>query len=442
MKIKDILVDFKVELLVNVKGRIIAKRTHGSLDFIDIRDLEGKIQIIAKKETSLNQRNLNLGDIVEVTGTTAFSRTGERSIISEELKVIAPCQEVLPFKTGVKDKTDRIIYRHEDFILNPGLMHFFGKSSSLTFAIRRKLFENGYLEFDTGTLQDRFDAGFAKPFETRMNANSKEYFLRLTSEIRLKQLITSGFEKVFELGKSFRNEGTSPINNPEFTLLEVYEAFATCNNLASLTENILSSSIEEVFGKTEFAVDNSIIDFKKPWRRVSVEQLGKAKFGNKFCLNMEKDELLDLIQRHWSGSKEAFNPQLTLGQIWWDCIEKILSIDQTQPVFLTHVPAAISPLAKESSEVKGASERILLVINGIPIADFYTDENRIEVLQPKLKAQSKITGKSINPAFLHALRCGIPPTAGAGIGIERLLLCLRDPAVSKHIKEVILFPNT
>lgn len=173
----------------------------------------------------------------------------------------------------------------EDFILNPELIQFFGQSSRIIFAIRCKLFEKGYLEFDTGTLQSKFDAGFAKPFITHMNANNKEYFLRLTSEIRLKQLITAGYEKVFELGKSFRNEGINAINNPEFTLLELYVAFATCEDLALLIEDIFSRSIEEVFGKTDFSMGTNTIDFKRPWQKISVEQLGRTKLGKKFHLD-------------------------------------------------------------------------------------------------------------------------------------------------------------
>lgn len=439
MNIKNIITNFKPGTGVTIRGRIIAKRSHGSFDFIDIRDQEEKIQVIAKNNEK--QQKTGLGDLVEIYGNTDFSRSGEKSIILENLKIIAPCQETIPFKSGLSGKADRILYRHEDFILNSELMRFFGQSSRLIFAIRRKLFENGYLEFDTRILQSRFDAGFAKPFETLMHANNKKYFLHLTSEMRLKQLIAAGFDKVFELSKSFRNEGKSAINNPEFALLEIYESFATCDDLALLMEKIISDSIEEAFGKTVFNVDNETIDYKRPWRKISVERLGKEKLGEKFRLDIGKEELLDIIGKKWNGSEEAFSPQLTLGQLLWDCIEKILVIDEKQPVFLTHIPAAISPLAKESSEISGASERILLVINGIPIADFYTDENRVEILQLKLEEQSKLTGKSINPAFLHALKCGLPSTAGMGMGIERLLLCLRHSSIPKHINEVILFPD-
>lgn len=441
MNIKDVIAGFKSGSKTTVRGRVIAKRSHGSFNFVDVRDSEEKIQVIIEKDTNRDRQNINLGDIIEVSGTTSFSRTDEKSIVSEELKIVVSCKEILPFKTGLTHRANHMRYRHEDLILNPELMRFFGQSSRLIFAIRCKLFEKGYLEFDTGTLQSKFDAGFAKPFITHMNANNKEYFLRLTSEIRLKQLITAGHEKVFELGKSFRNEGINAINNPEFTLLELYAAFAICENLALLIEDIFSKSIEEVFGKTNFLMDNDIIDFKRPWQRISVEQLGKIKLGNKFRLDMGKEELLDIVRKYWNGSKDAFDSQLTLGQLLWDCIEKILVVDQKQPTFLTHIPSAISPLAKESVNVSGASERMLLVVNGIAVADFYTDENRIEILQPKLEAQSKFTNKSINPAFLHALRCGMPPTAGAGIGIDRLLLCLCPPTLSKYISKVILFPN-
>jgi len=265
MKIKNVLINFKPELPVVVKGRIIAKRFHRVLAFIDIRELDEKIQIIVGKKKQ-NQWNLNLGDIVEVKGITAFSKTKEKSIISKRLKVVVPCREVLPIKTGLVPKGGRITFRHEDFILNPELIRFFANSSNFIFAIRRKLFKNDYFEFDTGTLQPRFDAGFAKPFQTHMNTNGKNYFLRLTSEIRLKQLITSGFEKVFELGKSFRNEGTSPINNPEFTLLEIYAAFETCENLALVMEKILKSSIKKAFGEKIFSLSDGIINFEKPWR--------------------------------------------------------------------------------------------------------------------------------------------------------------------------------
>jgi lysyl-tRNA synthetase class 2 len=274
-----------------------------------------------------------------------------------------------------------------------------------------------------------------------MNANGKKYYLRLTSEIRLKQLIAAGFEKVFEIGKSFRNEGSNGINNPEFSLLELYSAYQNCEDIAVLVEKILSQSIQEVFKKKRFDLDNGTVDFSQPWPRISLEDIGIARFGNDFSLSIGKDDLLALVRNHWDGSKDAFNERLSFSQIFWDLIEKVLAPNICRPTFVTSIPSVISPLSKESAGIKGASDRMLLVINGIPIADFYTDENWFDIIKPKLEAQTETTGKSVNPVFLHALGCGLPPTAGCGMGIDRLLLCLRPVTMPKHISEVILFPN-
>jgi lysyl-tRNA synthetase class 2 len=413
-----------------VQGRIIATRRFGQVTFCRLGDASGSVQLVIEGDCP---PLVSVGNLVRAEGVYQSTRTGENSLLVWSLTLLGECSETLHFKMGLRSTPQRPPERHLDLLLNPSIREFIHRCSRCKSGLRQELLNRGFDEWDTSTLQPSFDAGFARPFTTELHTYKQTCSLRLTSEIRLKQLLVAGFEKVFELGKSFRNGGIDKLHCPEHTLLECYQAYATSADLVALTEELLFAVATQVFpGPTRLGT----LLPPPPWPRVTVlEAAGKVFTATPFRLDWTKEELLAFLAVEGRGC--VFTPQLSLGQLYWDCIQKLILPHLPGPVFISGFPTSMSLFAKWDNDV---ADKTALVIDGSRIADISTDENDYDQVKERLDEQALLTKRTPNPEFLHALRCGIPPLAGMAIGLERFLICMADASIPMDVREAILFP--
>ncbi|MBD3208362.1 MAG: hypothetical protein GF370_02835 [Candidatus Nealsonbacteria bacterium] len=440
-RIGEVKKDFKVRTDFILAGRVIAKRSFSKILFLDLKDQSGIIQIIFERSESglkiLNEgQEIALGDIILVKGETYLTKRNEQSLLIKDFLILNKNRD--PYFFGFKRAKRSNLYedKYKELAVDQEKFRYYINCSSLKFGIRKALFDRGFLEFDTGILQSRLEGGFAHPFKTYCRSLDRNLYLRMTGEIKLKQLLASGYEKIFEMGKIFRNEGFSFKSSPEFTLLDCYWALSNYHKMMELFESIIKETVSDTFGKIEFRTSNGIINLAQCWRRVSFEKIAKEILGEDLSFLEDENKIrYTLLQKGVKNFTSETKEQMVRKLIGKIVIPKIIT-----PTYITDVPAIALPLAKVSPENKKLSEGAFLVIDGLFVGDTYNDENDPGVMKEKLISQTKNTGKPLNDHFLDLLEFGIPPSAGFGLGINQLLLLFRGNIQSDIRKTSICSP--
>ena len=420
-----------------VAGRLAARRGQGKMAFLDLVDRSGRLQLQARQDVlgeQLHERLLtqvDLGDIIGVDGSALRTKRGEISLKIERFTVLAKSLRPPPEKHhGLQDVETRYRRRELDLMGNEAARALFITRARIITAIRRALDEAGFVEVETPILQPLYGGGHARPFTTHHNALDRDLYLRIATELYLKRCIVGGLERVYEIGKDFRNEGLSTKHNPEFTVLEFYEAYADYNDVADRLEALVTSAVAQVGSRGE-------IDFTPPWRRITLRDAILAASGVDFRAHAQRDELAAAI-----GDRLP-----TQGRTWPQLVDDLLStfVEPTlqQPTFLMDYPVEMSPLAKAHRSERGLVERWEAFCGGAEIANAFTELNDPDEQRARFDAQARYGAEGDDEAapydevFVQALEYGMPPTGGVGLGIDRLVMALCDQA---SIREVVLFP--
>jgi len=451
-KIKDLIEENK-DLQVgecgkkkaSVAGRLMALRTHGKAIFANIEDVSGRIQIYIKSNKVGEDAfklfsKIGVGDILGVSGLIFRTRTGEVTVFIEEFSLLCKSVRSLPEKWhGLKDVEVRYRKRYLDLIVNPSVREIFIKRSKVVQSIRNFLDNRGFLEVQTPIMQPIPGGATARPFITHHNTLHRDLYLRIATELYLKRLIVGGLEKVYELGCDFRNEGISTKHNPEFTMLELYEAYGDYHSMMTITEELITYVIKNVFGSLEVEYQGNKINFTPPWKRISMCKVIEEVSG----INIEKILQKDfdkIIKKHGLNIKGKINR----GEITNELFEKYVEPTLIQPTFIFDYPLEISPLSKQKKDNPELVERFELFVNSMELANAFTELNdpaeqkrRFEEQVAKRKA-GDMESHFMDEDYIEALEYGMPPTGGLGIGIDRLMMLLTN---SDSIKEVILFPQ-
>ncbi|MFC2035598.1 lysine--tRNA ligase [Chloroflexota bacterium] len=432
---------------VNVAGRITAKRAMGKSSFFDIHDGSGKIQLLFQNTNQLDEDNLRLfkdldiGDIIGVKGNLLRTKSGEPTVLVGNFTLLTKSLQPLPEKWhGLRDVDIRYRQRYLDLISNPEAKETFIVRSQVTTAIRQFLNQRGYIEVETPVLQPSTGGASARPFITHHHALDQNFFLRIATELHLKRLIIGGLDKVYELGRIFRNEGISTKHNPEFTTLESYEAYADYNDVMRMLEEMVSKISKNILGTNKIKFGDNIIDLKSPWRRLSLQEAIKTHCGINFEICPDTDSLRTEMLR----LKIEVDPQKDRGRLIDGLISTFVEPNLMQPTFLLDYPVEMSPLAKTKPDNEHLVERFEAFAGGMEIANAFTElndpiEQRRRFIQQKYQQQPQDDSvETIDEDFLLALEYGMPPTGGLGVGIDRLVMLLTG---HQSIREVILFPQ-
>lgn len=431
---------------VSVAGRIMSKRTMGKSSFIDVRDSSGKIQSYVQinrvgEESYKDFKKFDIGDIIGLKGEVFKTQKEEISVKAEEVVLLSKSLNPLPEKFhGLKDTELRYRQRYVDLIVNPEVKETFEKRSKIIKEIRNFLDEKGFLEVETPVLHTIAGGAAARPFITHHNALDIDMYMRIALELHLKRLIVGGFDKVYEIGRVFRNEGISVRHNPEFTLLELYEAYTDYNGMMDITEKLIRHCAEAVLGTTKVVYNEVEIDLGKPFERLTMMDAVKKYSGVDFKEIDSLDKARDLAKEH----KIEFEERHGIGDILNLFFETYCEEHLIQPTFIMDHPVDISPLAKRKPEDPRYTERFELFIYGREHANAFSELNdpidqreRFEH-QAMLKAQGDDEACDVDDDFINALEYGMPPTGGLGIGIDRLVMLLTN---SYSIRDVLLFPT-
>ncbi|HIK07796.1 MAG TPA: lysine--tRNA ligase [Trichormus sp. M33_DOE_039] len=453
-KFADLPSGEEVDVEVAIAGRIMARRVFGKLAFFTLQDETGTIQIYLEKnriqesmaEIDADAFNhlkqlTDAGDILGVKGTIKRTEKGELSVYVKQYTILTKSLLPLPDKWhGLTDVAKRYRQRYVDLIVNPEVRQTFRRRAQITAGIRRYLEERDFLEIETPVLQSEAGGADARPFITYHNTLEMELYLRIATELHLKRLIVGGFEKVFELGRIFRNEGISTRHNPEFTSIEIYQAYADYNDMMALTEGIITTVAQEVLGTLQLTYQGESVDLTPPWRRVTMHDLVKEYTGLDF-------NSFQTLEEAKTASKSAGIPGVdeapSIGKLLNLAFEEKVETTLIQPTFVIDYPVEISPLAKPHRSQAGLVERFELFIVGRETANSFSEltdpidqRERLEAQAAK-KAAGDLEAQGLDEDFLIALEYGMPPTGGLGIGIDRLVMLLTDSA---SIRDVIAFP--
>ncbi|MFB5663786.1 lysine--tRNA ligase [Alteribacillus sp. HJP-4] len=434
------------ETNVVLAGRVMTKRGKGKAGFAHIQDLSGQIQIYVRKDQVGEKpyeifQSVDIGDIVGVKGSAFRTKVGELSVKVSEFEMLSKALRPLPDKFhGLKDVEQRYRQRYLDLIVNPEVRDTFVVRSRILQSMRRYLDDQGYLEVETPMLHTIPGGASAKPFITHHNALDMELYIRIAIELHLKRLIVGGMEKVYEIGRVFRNEGISTRHNPEFTMIELYEAYADYKDIMDLTENLIAHISQEVLGTTKIKYAEEDVDLTPAWRRVHMVDAVKEETGVDFWSEMTDEEARTLAKTHNVPVKDS----MTFGHVVNEFFEHFVEDKLIQPTFVYGHPIAISPLAKKSTEDGRFTDRFELFIVGREHANAFTELNdpvdqreRFEA-QVKEREQGDDEAHMMDTDYLESMEYGLPPTGGLGIGIDRLVMLLTN---SPSIRDVLLFPQ-
>lgn len=431
---------------VTVAGRVMSKRGHGKISFMDIQDMKGRIQILSKidelgEEAYKIISYLDMGDIIGVEGEVFKTQSGEISVKAKKLTLLSKSLQILPEKWhGLKDPDLRYRQRYVDLIVNPEVKETFLLRNKIIRKIREYLDNLGYLEVETPILGNIAGGANARPFLTHHNALNIDMSLRIANELYLKRLIVGGFDKVYEMGKMFRNEGMDTRHNPEFTNIELYEAYADYNDMMEITENLVAYVAKEVLGTTKVEYQGKTIDFTPPWRRIKMQDAVKEHTGVDFDKINTDEEALEVAKEQ----KLEIKPGMTRGHVISEMFEEFCEQYMDQPTFIIGHPVEISPLAKRNPDDPRITNRFEAFANCWEIANAFSELNdpidqreRFEE-QLRQKEYGDDEAHPMDEDFLNAIEVGLPPTGGLGIGVDRLIILLTNQA---SIRDVIFFPT-
>jgi lysyl-tRNA synthetase class 2 len=436
----------KTEERFEVAGRLMAMRSFGKAAFINIQDRRGRIQVYIKKNSVGEDafslfRRLDIGDIVLTAGRVFKTKTGELTIEAVEIRLLSKSVRPLPEKWhGLTDVETRYRQRHLDLIVNPGIKELFQKRSLIIQLIRHFMQERDFLEVETPMMHPMAGGAMAKPFKTHHNALGMDLYLRIAPELYLKRLVVGGMERVFEINRSFRNEGISTLHNPEFTMMEFYLAYATYQDLMIFTEELLTYISEKIVGSPKIMYQGTEIDLTPPWSRMSVKE-SIIKYSD------VAPEVLEDREKAVAYTKSldlAVDDDESLGKVIMAIFEETVEDKLIQPTFITSYPIEVSPLSRKTADDERFTDRFELYINGREIANAFSELNDPEdqrerfMMQLKERELGDQEAHEMDEDYIRALEYGMPPTAGEGIGIDRLVMLLTD---SPSIRDVILFPQ-
>ncbi|WP_440898602.1 MULTISPECIES: lysine--tRNA ligase [Bacillaceae] len=434
------------EVPVSIAGRMMTKRGKGKAGFAHIQDLSGQIQIYVRKDSVGEEQyeqftKSDIGDMFGVRGVIFKTKVGELSVKAEELIFLSKSLRPLPDKYhGLKDVEQRYRQRYLDLIVNPEVRDTFVTRSRILQSMRRYLDDRGYLEVETPMMHSIPGGATARPFVTHHNALDMTLYMRIAIELHLKRLIVGGMEKVYEIGRVFRNEGISTRHNPEFTMIELYEAYADYEDIMNLTEELVAHISREVLGSTKVVYDDTEIDLEPRWKRVHMVDAVKEHTGVDFWQEMSDEEARALAKEHGVPIKDT----MKFGHVVNEFFEHFIEEKLIQPTFVYGHPLDISPLAKKNADDPRFTDRFELFIVGREHANAFTELNdpidqrsRFEA-QLEEREQGDDEAHMMDEDFVESLEYGMPPTGGLGIGIDRLVMLLTN---SQSIRDVLLFPQ-
>ncbi len=429
---------------VSVAGRLMGKRDLGKLSFGVLQDRSGRIQLFADQRTLGDELaafvDLDLGDLIGVTGEVITTKRGELSVRIHEFSLLAKALWPLPEKWhGLADVETRYRQRYLDLIANEEARRVFGIRSRVMRELRRAFEGRGYVEVETPVLQSQAGGALAEPFQTHHNALSIDMYLRIALELYLKRLIIGGVDKVFEIGRVFRNEGVSPQHNPEFTMLESYEAYADYEDIMRLVEETVSGVALAVVGSSEIEYQDRPLDLTAPWRRASFMELINEATGREWSPEMPVEDAREAA-RELGVDVEVGGT----GKVLEDLFGRFVEPGLWEPTFVVDFPKEISPFARDHRDEPGLVERFEGFVAGIEMCNAFTELNDPEEQLRRFEAQAEARAQGDEEAhltdldFVHAMEYGMPPTGGLGIGVDRLVMILANVST---VREVILFPH-
>ncbi len=430
-------------------GRMMARRDFGKAVFTHIQDETGRIQVFVKRDElgeekfRLFKKYFDIGDIIGVEGPLFRTKTGELTVLAKDIRLVTKAFRPLPEKFhGLRDTELRYRMRYVDLIMNPRVREIFRTRTRIIQFLRDYFISNGFLEVETPMMQPIPGGATARPFKTHHHALDMELYLRIAPELYLKRLLVGGFERVFELNRNFRNEGISTQHNPEFTMLEFYEAYATHEDLMRRTEEIFAGLAEELFGKKKITYQGQEIDFTPPWPRIPYRKALVEIGGVPEEVLESREKILEFAAER--GIKvDPREP--VLQKLWAKLFDALVEPKLIQPTFVTEFPVELSPLARRNDQDPSLTDRFELIVAGREVANAFSELNdprdqraRFEEQIRKRLADDPEIHPEIDEDFIRALEYGMPPAAGEGIGVDRVVMLFTD---SPSIREVILFPH-
>lgn len=430
---------------VKIAGRLMAIRGHGKASFATISDRTGNMQIYFKLDILGDEKYsqfklLDIGDIIGLEGKVFKTKRGELTVRVENFDLLSKSLRPLPEKFhGLKDLETRYRQRYLDLIVNPEVRETFLKRTEIIKAIRKYLDERNFVEVETPVLSTIAGGAAARPFITHHNTLDTDLYLRIATELNLKRLIVGGFERVYEIGRIFRNEGMDTRHNPEFTSVEIYQAYGDYRDLIEVTEGIICAAAEKIYGTTKISCQGIELELKNP-PRISMNDAVKNKTGKDFLACQSVDEARKLADEIGVKYEERFG----IGGILNAAFESKVEEDLIQPIFITHHPTEISPLAKRNPEDPRITDRFEFFVLGQELANGFTELN--DPIDQKYRFEEQLKARELGDEeahvmdndFIRALEYGMPPTGGLGIGVDRLVMLLTDSA---SIRDVLLFPT-
>lgn len=431
---------------VTVAGRIMLQRIMGKASFITIQDMEGQIQAyIRSNDLPEGQyedfKTWDLGDIVGVSGKLFLTKTGELTVHADSIEMLTKSLRPLPEKhSGLVDTEQRYRKRYLDLITNPDSLDIFKKRSQIVSSIRDFFIKNNYLEVETPMMHSVLGGAAAKPFTTHHNALDMDLYLRIAPELYLKRLVVGGLEKVFEINRNFRNEGLSTKHNPEFTMLEYYSAYADFNDQMAFIEDLFKTLTEQVLGSSKIDQNGVSYDFSQPFKKISLKDAVSEKLSVDSSSLDGRDFLLEIGKRYKLENLDNMSD----GKILFELFEELVEGDLIQPTFITGYPKDVSPLSRSSDVNSLEVDRFELFIGGKEIANGFSELNDPEDQAERFRMQvdQKTAGDEeameYDSDYIEALEYGLPPCAGVGIGIDRLVMLLTG---AQSIRDVLLFPQ-
>ena len=431
---------------VSIAGRMMSKRVMGKASFCNVQDLQGNIQSYVARDSIGEEaykefKKMDVGDVIGITGEVFETKTGEKSIHASSVTLLSKSLQILPEKFHGLTNTDiRYRQRYVDLIMNPDVKQTFINRSKILSAIRRYLDGQGFLEVETPMLVSNAGGAAARPFETHFNALDEDFKLRISLELYLKRLIVGGMERVYEIGRIFRNEGMDTKHNPEFTTIELYQAYTDYHGMMDITEDMVIHVCEKVLGGTKVMYQGTEIDFTKGWKRMTMAEAVKEYAGIDF-MALTPEEALEAVKAKGleiEKGKESWGDLMSL------CYDEYVEENLMQPTFITDYPVEISPLAKRKPSDPRLTERFECFVYGRELCNAFSELNdpidqkeRFE-RQVALRAAGDEEAGMMDEDFINALEYGMPPTGGMGMGIDRLVMFLTDAA---SIRDVLLFPT-